>query len=417
MKMKGNRKALLRRVVLKNEKIAFNRYSKLLIISYMHSKCLGTRGISLIVMMGWGLCVLPACSRTKSPDNKKAKSSFFEKSSKKEKKENSVSVVTPTVKDVPITIKASGRTEISEKYDAKAAADMKVIKVFVEEGAKIQPGDPLVQFDDETIKLKLNFVRDEIKEAEAALSNVNYLIQNKEQLMKEEKVTETEAEGFDERLNWYQATADRAKAEVDLYEHTGDMSQINSPIGGIVTVKNVTEGLEVTEGQALVQVARLDPIHFVFSVSSDEAPAFSNVQSMTVKFPMIPNQDFTAEVVSVGAEVKAEAGGIPVKLKINNPDFNLKGEMVGDVMVRSQVIKKAFVIPETVLKKADKSYYVFKVEEGKARKIFVELGEAAANGSALIVKGVSEKDNLISESDGEIKDGDVVQVRVEEKQK
>lgn len=369
------------------------------------------------VLISASFIFVVGCSRDKKnqdKSDKKDKSSFFSKTSKKEK---TVSVITPTVREIPIVIKTSGKTDVSERYEAKAPAEMKVLKVFVEEGGKVQAGDPLVQFDDETIKLKLNLVRSEIKEAEAALANINYLIQNKEQLIKEEKVSETEAEGFDLRLNWYQSTADRAKAEVDLYEHTGDMSQINSPIGGIVTFKSVDEGVSVTQDQKLIEVARMDPIHFVFSVSSDEATALSKVQSISVKFPLIPNQDFTAEVASVGAEAKAELGGVPVRLKINNPDFNLKGDMAGDVLIRTQANKKAFMVPEFVLKKTDKSYFVFKVEDGKAKKVFVDLAETPSNGTALVVKGLVEKDVLVSDSDEDVKDGDSVQLKIEEKKK
>ena len=370
------------------------------------------------------LSLLPvACSRKSTPSkDEKPKANFFWKkgSSSKERTEKNVHVVTPTAKDVPIVIKTSGKTEASERYEAKAAGDMKVLKVFVEEGGKVQAGDPLVQFDDETIKLKLNFVRAEMREAEAALANVNYLIQNKEQLLKEEKMSEVEAEGLDGRLNWYQATQERAKAEMDLYDHTGVMSQINSPIGGIVTTRNVSEGIDVTEGQELLQVVRLDPIHFVFSVSSDESAAFSNIQSLSIKFPLIPNQEFQGDVVSVGAEAKPEAGGIPIKIKINNPEFNLKGDMAGDIMVKSQVTKKAFIVPEVAIKKTDKSSYVFKIDSGKVKKAFVEIAESTPGGPVTIIKGLTDKDSVVVESDGELQDGDPVSIiadKSEEKKK
>ncbi len=363
----------------------------------------------------WVMVILSslACSRDRKQEksDKKNKSSFFSKTINK--KEKSVSVLTPGTREIPVTIKTSGKTEVSEKYEVKAPAEMKVLKVFVEEGARVQAGDPLVQFDDETIKLKLNLVRSESKEAEAALANINYLIQNKDQLLQEGKISEAEAEGFDERLNWYQATEERTKAEIDLYEHSGDLSQINSPIAGIVTSRNIDEGVSAAEDQQLLEVVRMDPLHFVFSVSTDEAAALSKIQSVAIRFPMIPNQEFTGELVSVGAEAKAEVGGLPVKFKVANADFALKGDMVGDVLVRTQATKKAFVVPENVLKKSDKSFYVFKVDDGKTKKTFVELAEPPANGSALIVKGLVEKDAVVAftEAEDEIRDGDVVQVQ------
>lgn len=367
------------------------------------------------------LSLLPiACSRKSTPSkDEKPKANFFWKknSSSKERTEKNVHVLLPATKEVPIIIKTSGKTEVSEHYDAKAAGDMKVLKVFVDEGSKVQAGDPLVQFDDETIKLKLNLVKAEMRESEAALANVNYLIQNRDQLLKEEKMSETEAEGLDSRLNWYQATQERAKAEMDLYEHTGDMSQINSPIGGIVTTKDVSEGIDVTEGQDLLQVVRLDPIHFVFSVSSEEAAAFSSIQNLSIRFPLIPNQEFQGDILSVGAENKPETGGVPVKIKIINPEFTLKGDMAGDIIVRSQIMKKALVLPESAVKKSDKSFYVFKLDGSKVKKAFVEIADLNQGSPVTILKGISEKDNIVVESDGELEDGDPVSLVAEVKKK
>ena len=47
------------------------------------------------------------------------------------------------------------------------------------------------------------------------------------QLVEEGKLSEAEIEGMDEKLSLYQATSDRARAEIELYEGLTGLEQIN----------------------------------------------------------------------------------------------------------------------------------------------------------------------------------------------
>ena len=89
-------------------------------------------------------------------------------------------------------------------------------------------------------------------------------------------------------------------------------------------------------------------------------------------------------------------------------------------MVKSQVTKKAFIVPEVAIKKTDKSSYVFKIDSGKVKKAFVEIAESTPGGPVTIIKGLTDKDSVVVESDGELQDGDPVSIiadKSEEKKK
>lgn len=339
-------------------------------------------------------------------DKKSSEGNFF----RMRRQPVGVTPLTLVAKEVPLVITAAGKTEASDHFIAKAPTTVNVQKIFVEEGAKVSAGDPLIQYNNEIDKLRLAKAQAEIREAEASVANDNYLIQNKEKLMQEGKMSETEAEGLDEKLNMHQATIDRAKAEVELYERLAELEQVNSPIGGIVTRKLASEGGEVQEDQGVLEVSRLDPVHFIFTAPVDSIGALEKGAEIVVHIQGFPLEDFTGEILSAETERDSPSKEVTVKLKIPNPDLTIKSDLTGDVVVRTQARKKVFPVPETALLKTERSTYVFKIDGNSVKKVPVEIGESV-NNQPTISKGLAEGDLIVASSDEELQDGAAVEVR------
>lgn len=320
-------------------------------------------------------------------------------------------------RDVPLVINAEGKTEATDRYQAKAPADIKVQKILVEEGDRVQPGDGLVKFDNEKAKLKLNFARAEIREAEAELADANYQDNNRDQLLDEGKISEIELGGLEERISLNQAKLERAKAEVDLHEGATDQGQLNSPIAGIVTKRHASEGSDMAEGEVLVEVVKLDPIYFTFNVPVDSVTAIEKGAEVAAKFPSLGEQEFSGEIAVIGSGVDDEealpmsgGAGVPVKLKIANADQALKADMRGNVVIRTQGKRKIFPVPETALVRGDRSVYIYRVDGNKAKKVAVELGDPS-NGQPTIIKGLSVGDTIVALSEEDLRDGAIIEIQ------
>jgi RND family efflux transporter MFP subunit len=353
-----------------------------------------------------------SCTSEKQPGSSGGETGLF----KSQKKPVQVIPYTIVSREVPLVITASGKTLASDRFEAKAPTAVKIQKVFVEEGAKVEPGDPLIRFDDQEQRLRLNKARADIREAEAKVAYETYLRQNREELISEGKLSDVEAEGIDERTALAQATIERAHAEVELYEGISDLVQINSPIAGVVTKKSVSEGSTATEKEVLITVVRLDPIFFVFSVPSDYLGGLGGVEKgaeIQVHFPSLPGQEFAGQLVSVGSEAssgESASGGVGIEAKLSIPNQNLvlKGDMNGEVVVRSAAKKKIFPVVENALLRSDKSVYVFKIDGNHLKKIPVILGDPS-NGQPTIEKGVADGDQIVAADVQDLKDGMTVE--------
>ena len=316
-----------------------------------------------------------------------------------------VKVISVSATPVPFTFSAMGKAEPSDRFAAKAPGRVQVEKFFVEAGATVQAGDLLVKFESETNRLQLAKVNAEIRESEAALGYLQKISQGREPGQNEaEEAVRPELLAIDERTTFYQAVQDRAKAEVELLNRLTDISQINTPMAGTVLQRQVSEGSVVDEDQVLIEVIRMDPVHFVFKAPADDLVEIEKGGEIAVKFAALTGQTFTGEL----SAAEAEGGSAEVKIQIANPDGIIKSEMKGDVTVKSTAMRKIIVIPEKALVRTDRSVYVYKVEKGVLKKVPVVLG-SPQNGQPVVKDGLSEGDTLVVEPSSSLKDGLKVQ--------
>lgn len=384
--------------------------------------CRSFRGLLWILLP----VILFGCGGKKSADNSKESTSLFKKALQKPA---NVTTYVVSAKEAPLIITQDGKTEASDRYQAKAPGNVKIEKIFPEEGSRVQPGDPLVKFNDETLALKLGVAQAEIREAEAGLAAFGNgsAPAPKEAAPNEEGQDNAPpaspvnpAENLNEaRANLYQAQLDRAKAEADLYEKMGDLQQLNSPIAGTAGHHELGEGATATEDQVILEIVRLDPLYFAFNLPSDEISYVEKGAEIVVKLAAFPNQEFPAEVNSIGSEANAGNGSIEVKLKLANPDLNLKGDLKGIAEIRTQDRRKVVSIPESAVVKTERSAYVYKLVENKAQRVAVDLG-VSNGGQVEIEKGISDGDTIIVSADegmDALTDGAPVEVKAAKAEK
>ncbi len=374
------------------------------------------RVISLFLLVFSASC--GGCFSGKDPKKStKGKDPSLFKTGKQKIQRGVVSVTTMKVvfRDAPLSTTASGKADASERSQIKSPVEAKVQKVLVEEGSFVQSGDTLISFDGEATALKLSLARATQKEAEVAIG----LIESGVSLPTEGRTPPESPESPDSndetdtiatlapppknQLEFFQAQLEKSKAEIELYENVAqEEKKIDSPFAGMITRKDVVDGAAVAQDQVLFEIARLDPMAFVFTAPLEFVPYLDHGADVLVSFDELPGQAFGK--ISATAESKG-SGGSQVKIKLSNPDLSIRQDMVGTVRIDVSERRRVATIPEGALVRAPRASFVFlaePTEDGKgmrAKKASVEALEAAS-GSVPVVKGLTEGDVIISSAEG-----------------
>lgn len=96
---------------------------------------------------------------------------------------------------------------------------------------------------------------------------------------------------------------------------------------------------------------------------------------ISVRFPALGEQNFTAKVHFIGSQVSEETRSLPLVAEIDNADGSLKPGMFAWVSLPLEQSREAIVVPVSAVMRHESQAFVFVHEgEGKFRRVDVQLG-------------------------------------------
>lgn len=194
-------------------------------------------------------------------------------------------------------------------------------------------------------------------------------------------------------------------------EHDLALSQIVSPVDGVILERYELGGGPLMEGTRVFLVGSLDTLEVEgeiltqdavklvpgaaveYAISSGAAPLHGKVlRTFPAAFTKLSSLGVEQQRVIVVSSIEGRPAALGYGFRLQARYF--KGEADG-----------ALIVPRSaVLQGADDSYFVFKADGSKARKTPVKLG-LKSDFEVQIVEGLAEGDRIVATPDATMKDG------------
>jgi RND family efflux transporter, MFP subunit len=298
----------------------------------------------------------------------------------------------------------------------------RVTRYLVNEGERVEAGQPLVRLDDRHYAAALHEV-----EASQRIADANLNLRRKElarmQLLQDQgaasraaldvkdnevRVAAAEFEGLTARI---------ASLRLDLEE-----TIVRAPTAGVVLEKLKEVGeMAVPGGFAgsgeLIRIANMDELRAEVDVNESDLAKVELGQRSDVVPDAFPSRRYSAEVVKLYPQINRQKGTLRVETRILEPDEALRPDMA--VRVRflereSKAVAEPFVTaPRNAIRKDAGGYYVWSVAGGRVTRRSVQPGSevnadllevlAGLEGGEMLVLG--EVANLGEASAVEISNG------------
>ena len=292
-------------------------------------------------------------------------------------------------------IKASGNIEATNIVVSSQVAG-KVIQIFKDEGNRVNKSDTVIIIDPETYKLKLDEAlaskeyaqaqykllkvgarsedikqaEDNLKQAQVAFDLAEKDKERMDNLFKSQTITKKQHDDAvgnyeiakarlnsakenlykvknlarPEELRQAEANLNRAIANVSLLQKNLNDCFVTSPSSGFLTKKFVETGETAGMMSSLFQVADLNSVELVIYVSETELGRVKLGQETEIKVDTYPNKSFEGKVIYISPQAEFTPKNIQtqeertklvfaVKIKIDNPDFELKDGMPADASI------------------------------------------------------------------------------------
>jgi Cu(I)/Ag(I) efflux system membrane fusion protein len=169
-----------------------------------------------------------------------------------------------------------------------------------------------------------------------------------------------------------------------------------SPQAGVVDGLKIREGFYVKPGDTLLSIGKLDQVWVEAEVFERDAALIKEGLPVSMTLDYLPGEDWTGVVDYVYPALNSKTRTLRVRLKFDNPDFQLKPNMFAQVSIHANQADSAIIVPrEAVIRTGKQDRVVLALGDGQFKSIEVTIGRVDKD-SIEILSGLNEDDVVVT---------------------
>lgn len=331
--------------------------------------------------------------------------------------EKYIPVEVANVKEILIEdeIETVGQIEPFKKVVVYSEVTGKVEKLNVDEGDYVKKGDFIAQIDYKKRKLEYENILSQLEAAKANLQNIKKDYDRFFKLYKEGVIAEKR---LDDIKTAYRVSLNQTEAlekQLALTKVRLEEAKIYSPIEGVVAERFIDPGEIITESSMMknspiVGIINIDKVKVKIGISEENIKNVKVGQEVVITTDAYPDKRFHGRVGKIFPYADNNTKTVDAEVIIANPSHLLKPGMY----CKTKIItgkRRGLVIPLDAVMRlpASGNYYCFKVEEEKAKRVYIKPGKIGKD-YVEVKEGLNKGDLVITTSQGILETGKRIKI-------
>lgn len=320
-----------------------------------------------------------------------------------------VSVVTVEAKDVPFTPEFVAQTQSSQLVNIQARVSGFLEKRVYQEGSLVKEGQTLFLMDQKPFKVQLDQAEAALAKQKAAMVTACANLARVKPLVEQDALSRKDLDEATGQCRSYEAAVDQARAQVESARLNLSYTVIKSPVTGISSYAQQTEGTFISpQNSLLTTVAVLSPIWVNFSISENEWQSLSE-QTRKGLLREPKGKKYVVEVILVDGSIfphtgrltfadysfNPQTGTFLIRASVDNPRGTLRPNQYVRVRLKGAVRPNAILVPQRAIQQGSKGHFVWVVDgEGKAESRPVRVGEWSGD-EWLVFEGLKAGERVV----------------------
>ncbi|MCP4037565.1 MAG: efflux RND transporter periplasmic adaptor subunit [bacterium] len=327
---------------------------------------------------------------------------------------------------------ANGRLEPGARVVVQSEIPGIVAQVHVDDGDRVEPGQPLVELDRERLEDRVAEMA-AVLEVRRARARVDLVGRAEVELRKArrdlERAHELHARGIASvealeleehraalaQISLHDAHAEKAARRASVRESENSLrrmrrdvekSTIRSPIGGVVVRRAVEIGTAVADlqngGTVVATLADDRRLHVLAEVDENDVAAVRVGQQVEVRIDAFPDETLVGQVRKVSSAGRAEGSVSSFEVEIElGSDPRARVGMSADTRIQVGRHLDVLLVPNGAIDREGDEPRVRRGEEERSGSEWVRIEEGASDGFHTIVRaGLEEGDVVLFEAPG-----------------
>ena len=292
-----------------------------------------------------------------------------------------------------------------------------ITAVLVKEGAAVKKGQTLFIIDQVPYKAALRTAKANVEVAEASVATAKMTVDSKEELFKENVVSQFDLQTARNSLRSANATLAQAQAELLNARNNLSYTVIKSPVDGIAGMSSYRVGDLVSSSMSspMISVSDNSEMYAYFSMTEKQILALSRQNgSLTdalktmpeVKLLLSDGSEYQEKghIDAISGMIDTSTGSVTLRAVFPNSKNILRSGSTGNIKF-PYTKKNCMVIPQTATYELQDKVFVYKVVDGKTQSTQVKVFEVNDGKEYIVESGLKMGDVIIAEGAGLLSNG------------
>ncbi|NJB68935.1 RND family efflux transporter MFP subunit [Desulfobaculum xiamenense] len=317
-----------------------------------------------------------------------------------------VVVVKAVSRDVVPRAAYLGTVYFPEVSDVAAEVGGRVVRVRVEDGARVRRGELLVETDTSLLEKSLAASRAALAESRAALERERLEFARLSSLFESRSISEQDYDNSRYRVVELERRADALAADVARMDIELAKAAVAAPYSGVVLSRRVDRGEWLAPGVVVAVLARDDAVDVRVNVP---AATLAHLR-VGIEVPVrVAGRDHVGRVIAIIPEGDVATRTFPVKVRVEHPEGLAQG-MEAEVRLPVAAPVRSVVVPRDAVLGSAQGQMLFAVADGAARPVPVTVTEYFGLEAAVSGEGLAEGMDIVIKGNERLRPGQSVTV-------
>lgn len=328
-----------------------------------------------------------------------------------------VPVTVTEVTEAPVyrELRLTGTVTSARSAELSVSVGGLVQNLLVEEGAKVESGDLLLELDPELAELEWQAASAAAEQAKVDFEDARRRLGEVESLSIKDSIAETEVRNIRAEVASREAQLAAARAQAASRRAVLDRHTLRAPFDGVINSKLTEVGQWVTPGQAVLGLIEMDSLRVDFAVSEEFLPGLTPNAQISFRLNAIPDRRYQGRIATIVPVTDPGARTFLLRVKPEHEGDGMLPGMSAEATLKLDTGEQGLAIPrDAMLRYPDGRIVAWVLVENDdgaptAQERRIRIGHAF-DGMIEIIDGLAPGEKVVVRGNEGLQHGQLVRV-------